>query len=81
MRQLVISTATILITGMIATAPMKQAKADGGVTALIVVGYLAADYFVGHKCGYRDWPFNIVTKVTRTKPCRYAPQKQRPRKR
>ena len=80
MRQLVSSTAAFLIAGLIAATPMQQAKADGGVTALIIGGYLIADYFVGHKCGYRDWPFNIVTKVTRTKPCQYAHHKPRPRK-
>ena len=84
MRQLVCSTATFLVAGLIAATPMKQAKADGGVTAaLIIGGYLATDYFVGRKCGYRDWPFNIVNKITRTKPCRYPrhSHKRRARKR
>ncbi|GBF25405.1 hypothetical protein MnTg02_00436 [bacterium MnTg02] len=84
MRHLVCSTATFLIAGLIAATPMKQAKADGGVTAaLIVGGYLVTDYLVGRKCGYRDWPFNIVNKITRTKPCRYPrhSHKRRSRKR
>ena len=84
MRKIVYSTATFLIAGLIVATPIKQAKADGGVTAAVIVGgYLVADYFVGRKCGYRDWPLNILNKVTRSKPCRYARHghKRRPRKR
>ena len=82
MRQLVCSIATFLIAGLIVATPMKQAKADGGATAAVIVGaYLVTDYFVGRKCGYRDWPFNIVNKFTGTKPCRYPRHKRRPRKR
>lgn len=82
MRQLVSITATVLMAGLIAASPMKQAKADGGATAAIIIGsYLVADYAVGHHCGYREWPFNIVTKVTRTRPCRRKRHKRRPRKR
>jgi len=84
MRQLVCSTATFLIAGLIAATPMKQAKADGGVTAAVIVGgYLVADYVVGRKCGYKDWPFNLINKVTGTKPCRSArhSHKRRSRKR
>ena len=68
---------------VLGATPMKQAKADGVVAALIIGGYLVTDYYVGRKCGYRDWPFNIVNKITRTKPCRYARHriKRRSRKR
>ncbi len=85
MRHFVFTTATFLIAGLILAAPMKPAKADGGVTAAVIVGgYLVADYLVGRKCGYRDWPFNIVNKFTGHRPCdtgRHKRQKNRQHKR
>ena len=81
MHQVVNITAAALMAGVIAATPMSQAKADGGTTAVIIGSYLVADYVVGRHCAYREWPFNIVTKITRTKPCRYKRRKRRPRKR
>ena len=69
MRQLMFSSVICLIAGFAITAPVNQAKADGGATAVIVGGYLVTDYVVGRKCNIRHWPFNIVKKVTRQKRC------------
>ena len=69
MRQLIFSSVIFLIAGLIVTTPVKQAKADGGATAVIVGGYLVTDYVVGRKCHIRHWPFNIIKKVTRQKRC------------
>ena len=81
MRRLICSLATpILAAGLIAAAPIKPAKADGGTTVAVIAGYLAVDYVVGRKCGYRYWPFNMVHKLKRTKRCR-AYDRRRYRKR
>ena len=81
MRQLIYTTATFVIAGLIAAMPMKQAKSDGGATAAVIIGgYLVTDYVVGRKCGHRDWPFNIVNKVTRRKPCHKRYKKHRRRR-
>ncbi len=55
--------ALVVLAAALAIAPAQQAKADGGVTAVVVGAYLIGDYVVGRKCRIHLWPFNIVTKV------------------
>ncbi len=62
MRALHTTLAAAALAAAVAVAPVKDAKADGGV--VVGVGaYLVVDYVVGRKCHMHHWPFNLAKKV------------------
>jgi len=62
MRLLSAGLAGVALATVLTLAPVREARADGGV--LIGVGvYLVGDYIVGRKCRMHHWPLNIPTKI------------------
>lgn len=63
MKQMTAVLAGTALAAMLAAAPVRDAKADGGAVAVGVGAYLVVDYVVGRKCHMRKWPFNILKKI------------------
>jgi len=63
MKQIHLVLAGAALATMLAVAPAREAKADGGAVAIGVGAYLVLDFIVGEKCHMRKWPFNIIKKV------------------